>query len=87
MEDLKIMSSTEPTNQFTYQEWVDELRIKENVIVSSKYHARTIEQRIIVDEAIQMKKEMENSEVKISDGTAEPRILFGVLKTVLNNFF
>lgn len=86
MENLKIMSTSEPCNQLSYQEWVDELRVKENIIVSSKYHARTIEQRIKVDEALQLQREMENSEVKISDGTAKPRILFGVLKSVLNFF-
>jgi len=80
------MSTSEPCNQLSYQEWVDELRVKENIIVSSKYHARTIEQRIKVDEALQLQREMENSEVKISDGTAKPRILFGVLKSVLNFF-
>ena len=86
MEDLKILSTAEPQEELTYQEWVDALKTQENVIVSSKYHARTIEQRIKVDEAIQMKREMENSEVKFSDGIAEPRILFGMLKTVLNLF-
>jgi hypothetical protein len=86
MENLKILSTAEPQKKLTYQEWVDELRIQENVIVSSKYHARTIEQRIRVDEAIQMKREMENSKENFSDGTAEPRILFGMLKTVLNLF-
>ena len=86
MEDLKILSTAEPQEELTYQEWVDALRTQETVIVSSKYHARTIEQRIKVDEALQMKREMENSEVKFSDGTAEPRILFGMLKTVLNLF-
>jgi hypothetical protein len=86
MENLKIMSTSEPYKQLSYQEWVDELRIKENVIVSSKYHARTIEQRIRVDEALQLKRDMENSEVKISDGTAKPRILVGMLKSVLNIF-
>lgn len=86
MEKLRVMSSTEPIHQLTYQEWVDELRTKENVIVSSKYHARTIEQRIRVEEALELKREMENSEVKNSNGTAGPRILFGVLKSVLNFF-
>jgi hypothetical protein len=39
-----------------------------------------------VDEAIQLKREMETSEEKVSDGTAEPRILFGMLRTVINLF-
>ncbi len=86
MDNLKVMSTAEPQVQLTYQEWVDELRIKENVIVSSKYHARTIEKRIQVEEAIQLKREMETSEEKVSDGTAEPRILFGMLRTVINLF-
>ncbi len=86
MEKLRVMSTTEPIHNLTYQEWVDELRIKENVIVSSKYHARTIEQRIRIEESLQLQREMENSEVKISDGTAKPRILVGMLKSVLSIF-
>ncbi len=45
------------------EQWIDELRIQENVIVSSKYHSRTIEQRIRVDEAIQLKREMETQQL------------------------
>ncbi len=86
MHRIKIQSTATPEKELTYQEWVDELRIQENVIVSSKYHSRTIEQRIRVDESIQLKREMETSEEKVSDGTAEPRILFGMLRTVINLF-
>jgi predicted secreted Zn-dependent protease len=86
MHIIKIQSTATPEKELTYQEWVDELRTQENVIVSSKYHSRTIEQRIRVDEAIQLKREMETSEEKVSDGTAEPRILFGMLRTVINLF-
>jgi len=86
MHIIKIQSTATPEKELTYQEWVDELRIQENVIVSSKYHSRTIEQRIRVDESIQLKREMETSEEKVSDGTAEPRILFGMLRTVINLF-
>ena len=86
MHRIKIQSTATPEKELTYQEWVDELRTQENVIVSSKYHSRTIEQRIRVDESIQLKREMETSEEKVSDGTAEPRILFGMLRTVLNLF-
>jgi adenine specific DNA methylase Mod len=86
MHIIKIQSTATPEKELTYQEWVDELRTQENVIVSSKYHSRTIEQRIRVDESIQLKREMETSEEKVSDGTAEPRILFGMLRTVLNLF-
>lgn len=84
MSKLKIMSTVHPPKQLTYQEWVDELRVSSNVIVSSKYFARTIEKRILIDEANQLREEMENSKEKISDGTAGPRILFGKLKTILN---
>jgi len=86
MHIIKIQSTATPEKELTYQEWVDELRTQENVIVSSKYHSRTIEQRIRVDESIQLKREMETSEEKVSDGTAEPRILFGMLRTVINLF-
>jgi len=86
MHRIKIQSTATPEKELTYQEWVDELRTQENVIVSSKYHSRTIEQRIRVDESIQLKREMETSEEKVSDGTAEPRILFGMLRTVINLF-
>jgi len=86
MHGIKIQSTATPEKELTYQEWVDELRTQENVIVSSKYHSRTIEQRIRVDESIQLKREMGTSEEKVSDGTAEPRILFGMLRTVLNLF-
>ena len=86
MHRIKIQSTAAPEKELTYQEWVDELRIQENVIVSSKYHSRTIEQRIRVEEALQLKREMETSEEKVSDGTAEPRILFGMLRTVINLF-
>lgn len=85
MDKVRILSTVYPERQLTYQEWVDELRIHEKVIVSSKYHSKSIEERVMIDEANEFKKEREESLIKTS-GTVEPRILFGKLKTILSIF-
>lgn len=85
MNKVRILSTAQPEKQLTYQEWVDELRIHEKVIVSSKYHSKSIEERVMIDEANEFKREHEESLIKTS-GTVEPRILFGKLKTILSIF-
>ena len=81
----KSQSTTLPEQTLTHQEWVDYLKEKENIIVSGKFLAKSIEDRIRADEArmIQEEYEMKN----ISDGTAEPRILFGIKTFLINLIF
>ena len=80
---LRSMSTITPDEFLSYDEWREHLKREHNVVVSGKYLAKSIENRVRMDEVELIRQEY-NIEEKPSGGTAKPRILFGVLKTVLN---
>lgn len=82
---IPVKSSTEPNN-LTYDEWVETLRREHNVIVSGKYLAKSVENRIAIEESLMIKMENEKL-LKKNDGTAEHPILFGIKKLFKRNVF
>lgn len=77
--NFNASSTVFPPEKLTYDEWVDTLKREQNVIVSSKFLAKSVENRIARDEAILLKMEHENL-LKKTDGTAKHPILFGIQK-------
>ncbi len=79
-EEPRPKTTVYPPEELTYQEWVDKLRIEQNVVVSSKFLAKSIEKRIQVDEAIMM-----GLENQVTQEESKPSILLGI-KNFLNQF-
>lgn len=54
---LKIQPITHQKRTLTYEEWIESLKREQNVIVSGLYRAKSIEQRVMIDEAKEYKRE------------------------------
>lgn len=77
--NFNASSTVFPPEKLSYDEWVDTLKREQNVIVSSKFLAKSVERRIAADESILLKMENENI-LKKNDGTVKHPILFGIKK-------
>jgi hypothetical protein len=78
---LKIQPVTHQKRTLTYEEWIESLKREQNVIVSGLYRAKSIEQRVMIDESIQYKNEI----LRVVQDDRESGILFGV-KNLLSKF-
>jgi|694.fasta_scaffold69847_3 hypothetical protein len=83
-EEPKPMTTVYPTEILTYHEWVDILKEEHNVIVSSKFLAKSVEDRIRTDEAIMYRLENQKH-LRGDEEEVRPSILFGI-KRFLDSF-
>jgi len=82
-QEPKPRTTVYPDVKLSYHEWVDSLKKEFNVVVSGKFHAKTIEERIKAEDAALYKQEFERE--KKTQEEAKPSILFGI-KNFLNQF-
>ena len=75
----KVMSTVRPINNLTYQEWMNVLKNEYDIIVSSRYHSKCIEKRVLMDEFIEINNGW-SSDFNKPNGYS---ILFGKLKSFL----
>jgi hypothetical protein len=55
---LKVQPKSHQQRVLTYEEWIETLKREQNVIVSGLYRAKSIEQRVMIDESIQYKNKL-----------------------------
>jgi hypothetical protein len=76
---MKNKTTVYPQKKLQYNEWIETLKNEQNVFVSSLYKGRSIEQRVLIDDARQY-------QIPQSLQVKRTGILFGV-KNVLSNLY
>lgn len=78
-EEPRPRTTVYPTENLSYQEWVDMLKKEHNVVVSGKFLAKSIEDRIKAEDAIHYKMDYQKH-LRGDEEEVRPSILFGIKK-------